>query len=433
MQNKTIEEICKNYHLCNSMKSLPKDVPSFSPSAPPEHPSTHWTADIMKYGGKDILVAADYLSSFTVAIISKGESAEQLEEAIMLALMPFKSKAIDTVVRVDTAPGLAKLHKTEKLLKDGIKLDPGHEKNRNSCTKVDKIMSELRRELKTLCPEEKTLTPMNLARAISSLNSRTRHLGLSSREIMFQRDQQSNENIHLSDSLLKLKSEQLKTRNNQYSSKARSNAFSKPPSNVNLKTGSLVHFKEEQNKGSTRELYIVVDHKNPKEVRVRKLLHSLGEDRMSLRPKEYVVIPEKLFLAPNQQVTPSSGTPILPPFKLQPFTPSRNKHSSDNKTTSTGYSHPIEICSEEENEDASYSSCEEDLCTSSSESTDSSPARSVEDDQPQRSASKESISQDEISTDDNLEQGQDVNARHFDKDLTINPTGLSQDGIPKQK
>ena len=154
---------------------------------------------------------------------------------------------------------------------------------------------------------------------------------------------------------------------------------------------------------------------------------------MSLRPKEYVVIPEKLFLAPNQQVTPSSGTPILPPFKLQPFTPSRNKHSSDNKTTSTGYSHPIEICSEEENEDASYSSCEEDLCTSSSESTDSSPARSVEDDQPQRSASKESISQDEISTDDNLEQGQDVNARHFDKDLTINPTGLSQDGIPKQK
>ena len=133
------------------------------------------------YGKRNILVATDNLSSFTVASISGGEKAEQLEEAIMIAILPFKSKATDVTVRVDTAPGLAKLKKTNKLLNDGIKLDPGHVKNPNSCAKVDKIMSELRRELKLLSVEEGEITPSNLARAVANLNSGTKQFGLSSR------------------------------------------------------------------------------------------------------------------------------------------------------------------------------------------------------------------------------------------------------------
>ena len=108
-QIKVIEDICNNCHLCNSLKRLPAEIPNFSPSEPPQHPGTHWTADVMKYGKKNILIASDNLSSFTVANISSGERAEQLEEAIMLAILPFKSKATDVLVRVDTAPGLAKL------------------------------------------------------------------------------------------------------------------------------------------------------------------------------------------------------------------------------------------------------------------------------------------------------------------------------------
>ena len=139
-------------------------------------------------------------------------------------------------------------------------MEQGHVKNINRCAKVDKIMSELRRELKALSPDEIALTPINLARAVSSLNSRTRSLGLSSREIMFQRDQQSNENIHLSDSSLQQKTKELRNINNKYSSKARSTAFSRNPESIHLNIGSLVHLKEESNKGSTRELYIVIDN-----------------------------------------------------------------------------------------------------------------------------------------------------------------------------
>ena len=100
-------------------------------------------------------------------------------------------------------------------MNDGIKLDPGHVKNPNSCAKVDKIMSELRRELKLLSVEEGEITPSNLARAVANLNSRTRQLGLSSREIIFQRDQQTDQNITLSDSSLKMKSTEMRDKNRQ--------------------------------------------------------------------------------------------------------------------------------------------------------------------------------------------------------------------------
>ena len=316
-QNKTIDDICKNCHLCNSLLKLPVEIPNFSPSDPPEHPGTHWTADVMKYGKKNILVATDNLSSFTVASISGGERAEQLEEAITLAILPFKSKATDVIVRVDTAPGLAKLKKTDKLLKDGIKLDPGHVKNPNSCAKVDKIMSELRRELKVLSPEESGLSHSNLARAIANLNSRTRHLGLSSREIIFQRDQQTDENITLSDSSLQMKASEIRDKNRQYSAKSQANAQSKPSMPIQAKVGSLVHIKEEKDKGSARELYIVVKDTEPNHLRIKKLLHSLGNNQMSLRQKEYTIGRDKVYFAPNQP----SGPPPIPPFTLRPVNP----------------------------------------------------------------------------------------------------------------
>ena len=100
-----------------------------------------------------------------------------------------------------------------------------------------------------------------------------RHLKLTSKEIMFQRDQQSDQNIHLSDSSLAVKSKELGDKNNQYSVKSKSKAFSKPSEQVRFGIGSLVHFKDEKDKGSTRELYIVVGGEEPNKTRVKKQLH----------------------------------------------------------------------------------------------------------------------------------------------------------------
>ena len=299
-QDKIIEDICNHCHLCQSLKKLPKEIPIFQPSAPPEHPGTHWAADVMKYGKKSVLVAADNLSSFTVAAIARSERHEQLQEAIITAISPFKSMALQTEVRVDTAPGLAKLTKAETLLKYGMKLDPGHVKNKDSCAKVDKVMSELRRELEILSPVERILSTEDLCLAVSNLNSRIRHSGLSAREIMFQRSQTTNENIHLKDSTLKDATEVLRAKNLEYAAKSQSNQASKLPEPAMAKVGNLVYLKKEKQKGSARHLYIITKIDDDLQLRIRKILHSLDQFPIKLRPEEYKVRQEDVYLAPNQ-------------------------------------------------------------------------------------------------------------------------------------
>ena len=299
-QDKIIEDICKHCHLCCSLERLRKEIPTYEPSPPPEHPGTHWAADVMKYGKRCILVAADNLSSFAVAAVARSERHEHLQEAIVQAISPFKSMAVQTEVRVDTAPGLAKLTKAESLEKFGMKLDPGHVKNKNSCAKVDKVMSELRRELEVLNPVERTLSPEDLCIAVSNLNSRVRHSGLSAREIMFQRSQTTNENIPLDDSTLQEATQVLRSKNLQYAAKSKSNESSKPAQPAMVKEGNLVYLKTEKEKGSARHLYLVVKIDDEAKLKVRKILHSMEQFPIKLRPEEYTVRQEDVFLAPNQ-------------------------------------------------------------------------------------------------------------------------------------
>ena len=299
-QGKIIDDICNHCHLCQSLKKIPKEIPIFEPSPPPEHPGTHWAADVMKYGKKSVLVATDKLSSFTVAAIARSEGHDQLQEAIVAAISPFKSMAVQTEVRVDTAPGLAKLTRAETLQKYGMKLDPGHVKNKDSCAKVDKVMSELRRELAVLSPVERILTTEDLCLAVSNLNSRVRHSGLSAKEIMFQRSQTTNENIPLEDSSLTAATEVLRTKNLQYAAKSQSNQASKYPESAMAKVGSLVYLKTEKEKGSARHLYVVTRIDDESKLHVRKILHSLEQFPIKLRPEEYTVRQEDVFLAPNQ-------------------------------------------------------------------------------------------------------------------------------------
>ena len=299
-QDKIIEEICKHCHLCQSLIKIPKDIPIFQPSSPPEHPGTHWAADVMKYGKRCILVGTDNLSSFSVATIARSERYDHLQEAIISAILPFKSMAVQTEVRVDTAPGLAKLTRSGSLAKYGIKLDPGNVKNKDSCAKVDKAMSELRRELEIISPVERTITTEELCLAISNLNSRIRHSGLSAREIMFQRSQTTNENIPLEDRTLQEATETLRLKNHEYSSRSQSNKTSKVASPAKAVVGNLVYLKNEKEKGSARNLYIVTGIHSDQKLKIRKILHSLEEFPIKLRPEEYMVRQEDVYLAPNQ-------------------------------------------------------------------------------------------------------------------------------------
>ena len=82
-------------------------------------------------------------------------------------------------------------------------------------------MSELRRELEVLNPVERTIITEELCLAVANLNSRIRHFGLSAREIMFQRSQTTNENIHLEDKKLQESTEAFRTKNLLYAAKSK--------------------------------------------------------------------------------------------------------------------------------------------------------------------------------------------------------------------
>ena len=193
------------------------------------------------------------------------------------------------------------------------------------------------------------LTPSNLARAVANLNCRTRQLGLSSREILFQRDQQTDQNIPLLDSSLKSQTSVTREKNRQYSAKSQSNSRSKPSPTTQGRVGNLVHLKEEKDKGSARELYIVVDSKEPDHVKIKKLLHSLGNNQMSLRHEEYAVSTDKIYLAPNQ---PSGPPATPPPFSLTPLRTQKSHPPSlaQHKKKNTIRYHPplIKIDSDDE-------------------------------------------------------------------------------------
>ena len=111
----------------------------------------------------------------------------------------------EITVRVDNAPGFVSLVKSEDkdLRSMKIKLDLSNHNNKNGLAIVDKAIQELEKELKTMSPEGKEITSSQLAQATMLLNTRIRNRNLSSREILFSRDQFSGTNLDIKDEELK--------------------------------------------------------------------------------------------------------------------------------------------------------------------------------------------------------------------------------------
>ena len=93
------------------------------------------------------------------------------------------------------------------------------------------------------------------------LNSRIRNRGLSSREILFCRDQITSKHLDISDSELSKLQHELRLQNHIPSALSKSNS-AKPAVAALVQVGSLVYLKKEGNKFRARESYIVTQIKN---------------------------------------------------------------------------------------------------------------------------------------------------------------------------
>ena len=80
-----------------------------------------------------------------------------------------------------------------------MRVDLGRIKNLNRNPVAERAVQELGAEILRLTKLPGPISPLTLSRVTSTLNSRIRSDGLSSREIMYQRDQFTNEQIPLHD------------------------------------------------------------------------------------------------------------------------------------------------------------------------------------------------------------------------------------------
>ena len=161
-----------------------------------------------------------------------------------------------SIVRTDNAPGFQSLVNDAFLADNRIHIDLGRVKNKNRNPVAEKAIQELENEILRVVKAPGQVSPLVLSMATSSLNSRIRSDGLSAREIFFQRDQFTNDQIPLSDRELIMAKHNRSTHNHKYSELCKSGGTAALP-DAEVKVGDLVFLYTDRDKHAPRNRYLV--------------------------------------------------------------------------------------------------------------------------------------------------------------------------------
>jgi len=168
----------------------------------------------------------------------------------------------DTIIRVDAAPGFQSLEGDPTLKQNQISLEIGRKKNPNKNPVAERAVSELEIELLKQDPTGGPIRNILLVSATSRLNSRIRSRGLSSREMLYQRDQFTNMQIPLTDRELIEKQQIIAEKNHAHSEKSK--APNRPyRSEDNIEIGDLVYLYTDKNKNRATDRYLVTSIDGP--------------------------------------------------------------------------------------------------------------------------------------------------------------------------
>ena len=115
-----------------------------------------------------------------------------------------------------------------------------------------------------------------LSKATTIVNGKVRHQGLSSKEILFSRDQFSHTKLNLNDELIAEDKMKKINEGNKYSAKSRAQVQTQAIPAGAMK-GHIVLMKHETSKHSRRDLYIVLDTDDSSQtLAIAKLPHALS-------------------------------------------------------------------------------------------------------------------------------------------------------------
>ena len=253
-----IRSIADQCSICKSLKHIPTELHEQSSSSSPSCPGQEFSSDVLRCTKQKIFVTRDMFSSFTTASIIHDETADNLRSALISTTSFLRMPS--TTVRVDGATGFNALKEDNILQKNGIHLDFGRLKNKNKNPVIDKGIQELEQEL-LRSESDKPLTQLTLDTALHTLNSRIRYQGLSAKEIILQRDQQSGSFLNINDTKLSHSQEQRGQQNHPHSSKSKARG-GKPALPAKADIGDLVFIKQEGTKTKSREQYIIIRIEN---------------------------------------------------------------------------------------------------------------------------------------------------------------------------
>jgi hypothetical protein len=284
-----IQSVTSACSQCAALARLPQEVVEYSSSPPPTGPGSMFACDVLRRAKQKIFLVRDTFSSFTKAKLIPDESKNTLRDALIELTADLKAST-GAVVRADGATAMQSLISDTVLARHGISIEVGRLKNINKNPIAEKCIQELENEMLRKHPTASPISPPQLAVVVNILNSRIRHRGLSAKEILFQRDNETLTQLNFSDKHLAKQQHEKRLQNHLPS------ALSKAPKGIPagkamVKPGDLVYVKVDGSKHSARDRYIVSSC-TPDFVHIQKLIGS------QFRSKEYKVKRTEIYPVP---------------------------------------------------------------------------------------------------------------------------------------
>ena len=421
--------VCDECPRCQARKKFPKELKHFTSLTNPSNPGEIFVSDVIKRAKQLIFISRDSFSDFVTTSFIISEKAEDLKEGIITTTSTIRRQS-EITVRVDSAPGFLSLaKKDEDMKKLKIKLEISDPNNKNGLAIVDKAIQELEKELKAVSPEGKTLSSSQLAEATMKLNTRIRNRNLSSREIIFSREQFSGENLDLKDEELKTEKMTNKIVNHKYSEKSKYPKFIEPLDAKACK-GDAVYLKDDGGKHTLRDKYVVLDV-DKDGVKLAKLLHAMNRDvptklsSKTIKMKQteiYKCDPEETleYLPVYDEVEKKEENYMEPEIVNDP-TPSWSVFPSSSQKTAKHQWNPISTDRESSGDDDSSEDSSHEVQSNTEDSQDD--RITIDDSDPDaRNFGEENARDDDDNSNDSHSETENLEANHLNirSDLTEN-------------
>ena len=185
-----LDAVSKGCHTCISLADMPNRFLQQTTTTTPTAVGSNFSADVIKRSGQLLLIAREYVSSYTVGRIIKDEKATTLRTALLILCNAVTSPSgPTTIIKVDPASSFRSLLDDAELKRNGLTLELGHAKYTNKNPVAERAIREIHSEIKRLLHESPEITEKILSQALANLNGRIRGEGVSSMEIWMQRNQ----------------------------------------------------------------------------------------------------------------------------------------------------------------------------------------------------------------------------------------------------